>query len=235
MPRMTVLDMVQDILSEMDSDEANSINDTVEAYQIARIIKNSYYEMISAKGYKYFDRVKALDSIADGSKPNYLKLPEDVVSIDWIRYNDEEIHYKTPEDFLIEVKGFNTDQVTITDFSGIDYKIQTNRDPKYWTSFDEEHIVFDAYDNTSESTLQSSNSQSKVFVEPVFTISDTFIPDIPLSMFPQLLAESKSTSFSHIKQLPSQKAEQKANRQRRRVSTQSRLNNGIKYPNYGRK
>lgn len=40
--RKTLLEMVQDILSEMDSDEVNSINDTVEAEQVATIIKNCY-------------------------------------------------------------------------------------------------------------------------------------------------------------------------------------------------
>jgi hypothetical protein len=31
MPKLTILDMTQDILSDMESDEVNSINDTVES------------------------------------------------------------------------------------------------------------------------------------------------------------------------------------------------------------
>jgi len=38
MAKKTVLDMVQDILSDMESDEVNSISDTTEALQVAQII-----------------------------------------------------------------------------------------------------------------------------------------------------------------------------------------------------
>lgn len=235
MPKSTVLELVQDILSEMDSDNVNSINDTEEAYQVARIIQTSYFEAISSKYNKHFDRVKALESVADSTRPNYLKLPADVIDLKWIKYNDVSVAYSDPEEFLDRQFGLTANITTVSDFGGISYKIQTNRDPLYWTSFDEDYIVFDSYDSAVDSVLQSSKSKSSVYVEPVFTLTDTFTPDLPLKMFPQLLAEAKSTSFSHIKQLPSQKAEQRANRQRRRVSTQSRVNNGIQYNNYGRK
>jgi len=47
MPKLTVLDMVQDVLSDMDSDEVSSIDDTVEAMQVAQIIKTAFYEVIN--------------------------------------------------------------------------------------------------------------------------------------------------------------------------------------------
>ena len=37
---MTLLDMVQDVLNDLDSDEVNDIDDTIEAQQIAQIIKS---------------------------------------------------------------------------------------------------------------------------------------------------------------------------------------------------
>ena len=42
MAKMTLLAMVQDILNDMDGDEVNSISDTVEAEQVAQIIKTTY-------------------------------------------------------------------------------------------------------------------------------------------------------------------------------------------------
>ena len=42
MPKMSLLEMTQDILSDMDSDEVNSINDSVESLQVLGIIKNTY-------------------------------------------------------------------------------------------------------------------------------------------------------------------------------------------------
>ncbi len=41
--RRTLLDMVQEILSDMDSDEVESIDDTVEAEQVVSILKSTYY------------------------------------------------------------------------------------------------------------------------------------------------------------------------------------------------
>ena len=38
--KRTLLEMTQDILSAIDADEVNSIDDTVEATQVATIIKN---------------------------------------------------------------------------------------------------------------------------------------------------------------------------------------------------
>jgi hypothetical protein len=235
MSKLTVLEMTQDILNEMDSDDVNSINDTVESMQIARIIRTSYYEIISAKYHKYFDRVKALDTAGSSLYPNYLILPSDVINVKWIRYNDEDIAYRDPEEFLEYQSRLTSNYTTVTDYDGVEYRVATNRDPKYYTSFDETHIAFDAYDSDVDSVLQSSKSKAGVYVDPVFTLEDDFTPDMPIQMFPQLLAEAKSTAFAHIKQMPSQKAEQRATRQRRRLSTQSRLNNGIQYDNYGRK
>jgi hypothetical protein len=39
MAKMTVLDMVQDIMSDMNSDNVNDINDTPESLRVAQIIK----------------------------------------------------------------------------------------------------------------------------------------------------------------------------------------------------
>lgn len=42
-----LIEYVQDILSSMDSDEVNSISDTVESMQVATILKNCYEELVA--------------------------------------------------------------------------------------------------------------------------------------------------------------------------------------------
>ena len=234
MPKMTTLEMVQDILSEMDSDDVNSINDTVESYQVARIIKTSYFEMITAKHYDHYDRLLDLDSAADATKPNYLLLPANIVNIHWLRYNDTEVTYKDPETFIKDSEGLSTDYTLIADFNNVSFRVTNNQHPTYWTSFDENYIVFNSFKSTVDTVLQASKSKCSAQIEPTYTLGNNVVPDLPLNMFPQLLAEAKSTAFAHIKQMPSQKAEQRSSRQRRRVSSQGRVNNGISYPNYGR-
>ena len=53
MAKMNLLAMTQDILSDMDSDDVNSINDSVEALQVAQIIKTTYYNIIDGKNYAF--------------------------------------------------------------------------------------------------------------------------------------------------------------------------------------
>lgn len=45
--KQTLLEMVQLILSSIDGEEVNSIDDTVEANQVALIVKSVYYDMLS--------------------------------------------------------------------------------------------------------------------------------------------------------------------------------------------
>jgi uncharacterized membrane protein len=47
--KMTLLEMVQNILSDMDSEEINSISDSNEAEQIAKVIENTYFNLISTR------------------------------------------------------------------------------------------------------------------------------------------------------------------------------------------
>lgn len=47
MAKLTLLDIVQDILSDMDSDTVNSITDSVESLQIAQIVKTTFFEIIT--------------------------------------------------------------------------------------------------------------------------------------------------------------------------------------------
>lgn len=249
MPKMTVLDMVQDILSDMDSDEVNSINDTIEAMQVAQIIKTTYFNIMDGKNWPHLKQFFQLEASNNTARPNYMKLPENILEVVTLKYNKknttdlfdkmEDVKYKTPSDFLDLVNDRLSNATTTlvtTDTTGITLNILNDVAPSYYTSFDEEWIVFDSYDSTVDSTLQSGKTQCYGKVQPTFTISDAFIPDIPMQMFSYLLNEAKSTAFLILKQAPNQKAEQHSISQRRRMSQEAwRLKQGISYPNYGRK
>lgn len=53
MPKLTLLDIVQDVLSDMDSDEVNSINDSIEALQVAAIAKSTFYNIIDGRDWPH--------------------------------------------------------------------------------------------------------------------------------------------------------------------------------------
>jgi hypothetical protein len=148
------------------------------------------------------------------------------------------IKYLMPEDFMeiVDKRDSSKANVTIvTDPTGISININNDKAPQYFTSFDDEYLVFDSYDSEVDSTLTNTKTQCHGKRSVAFTLADSFTPDLPIQMFTYLLAEAKSTAFMTLKQMANAKAEQVSVSQKRRMSQDAwRLKNGIHYPNYGR-
>jgi hypothetical protein len=248
MAKMTLLEMTQDILSDMDSDEVNSINDSVESLQVAQIIKTTYYNIIDGRDYDFLYELFQLSNSGTATRPTHMKLPETIIDLKYIKYNCRsatdtkdryhKIKYLNPEDFMeiLDTRDSSASNIrVVTDTTDISLNIKKDKAPEYFTSFDDEYLVFDSYDSEVESTLRNSKTQCHGKRSVTFTLSDSFTPDLPVQMFSYLLAEAKSTSFVTLKQMPNAKAEQISNSQKRRMSQDAwRLKDGIEYPNYGR-
>lgn len=221
---MTLLEMTQNILSATDGDEVNSINDTVEAYQVATVLKETYYEIIDNLSIPGHEGLIQLDALADVDKPNYLKLPANVDNIKWVRYDAQtdsatafyEVVYMTPEQFVNHsmARAGQDNTVEIEDFSDAKLWIGTNQNPTYWTTFDNLYLVFDSYDVDLDTTLQNSKTMCWGQTYPAFTMEDDFIPNLEANMFSMYLSEAKSVCFFNQKQMLNQKEEQRSRRQR---------------------
>jgi hypothetical protein len=115
--------------------------------------------------------------------------------------------------------------------------IRNDRMPRYYTSFDDLHIVMDAYDATTESILQESKTQAFGTTYPTFNLVDSFEPDIDDTMLPYLLAESKSVCFSVFKSGIDAKIEQASKRLKSYVQNDmyrtKQENKRNKYGRYG--
>jgi hypothetical protein len=178
-----------------------------------------------------------------------MRLPETIIDLKWIKYDCKKpgetrnrftkIIYKTPEEFLdITDQRLSTDSkiTVVTDSTGIKINVYDDRAPSCFTSFDDDFLVFDAYNSALESSLQNSKTQCHGKRSVAFTLSDTFTPDLPVQMFTYLLNEAKSAAFLTLKQMPNPKAEQISVSQKRKMSQEAwKISNGIRYPNYGRK
>lgn len=248
MGTMTVLDIVQDIASDMSSDDVNSITDTLESMQIARIVQSSYLEMMSNKNWKHLEQLSTLDSSGDTALPTHMRMPSNTKELKEVQYNKiksgetrsrvSEVTYITPDAFLRQTNTLNSDNANITsvtDVSGVKLLVKNDSAPKYYTSFDDNYVVFDSYDSAVDTTLQSSKTQCIAVLSPVFTLSDTHVPNLPEEAFPGFLAEAKSTCFARIKQAPDNKSEQQAKRQRTWLSRKGwKAGTGMQFPDYGR-
>ena len=247
--KKTLLKIVQAVLNDLDSDAVNSIGDTVESQQVAQIVQDCFYEMMGNRNWPHTRKILQLDASGDTTKPNYLKLPENLKEMVFFRYEKqkasdtkiivEDVRYLPPDEFLSFISGRNSDNdnvQVVEDFSGPKLLIFNDKAPEYYTSFDDTYLVTDSFDADVDTTLQKSKSQAVAYVVPSWVESDEFIPDLPIDAFPALIEEAKSTASIVLKQVANQKAEQKANRQNRWLSRKSwRANGDIRYPNYGRK
>lgn len=248
--KMSLLDIVQDILSDMNSDEVNSIQDTLESMQVAQIVKSVYFELMANKHWPHMQNFVRLIASGDNTKPTHMRIPDAVKELEWIQYNRrtanspsvakfEDIEYIGIDDFIritnqYDISAANVTEVT--DFSNITFFIKTDEHPKYWTSFDDDYVVFNSYNSALESTLQQSSTRVLAYNDPSWSMQDTHIPDLPSEAFPALLAEAKSTAFARIKQLPDQKAEQQAVRQKNWLSRKAwKAHGGIQLPSYARR
>jgi len=228
MAKMTLLEMTQNILSAMNSDEVNSITDTVESQQVADEIKNTYMELYSNRDIPELEGLITLDWTGDTTRPNSLQLPSETTRIKWLKYLDYRLSnptYKTlkylhPEEFLQRVVELGTSDfssyLTVPLLSGSpnNYTILANKAPDYYTIFDRDSVIItDSVDLTFETHLTGANSLAWGIQDVSFELSDSFIPPIPAQLFAHLLAEAKSACFINIKEVANSKEEQRARRQ----------------------
>ena len=247
--KMSLLELVVDILNDLDSDEVNSINDTPESQQVAQIVKSTYYAIISHKNWPHLKKGISLEASGNPAYPTHMKLSDNVKELSFINYNKtkagdtrkfyQPVRWVEPEDFLRHTNQRNSDEPNIdviTDYSGIELLIRNDQQPTYYTSFDDTHVVFDSYDSSVDDTLQESKVQAQGYVNPSWLTEDDFVPDLPEEAFTYLLEEAKSRASVKLKQTQDPKAEQESVRQARWLSRKDwRVHGGIQYPNYGRK
>lgn len=247
--KLSLLEMVQSVLNDIDGEPVNSISDTVESEQIAQIIKDSYLALISNRNWPHTRRTTTLNSSGDNTKPTHMGVPEDVKELEIINYNKkklddpknryEQVEYLYPDRFLDYVNSRDSENEhvdVIEDFGGVLLNIVTNAAPTFYTSFDDQFLVFDSYDKTIETTLQASRSQAVVVEQPTFSLVDTFVPKLPTEAFSALLEESKSAASLKLRQTADHKAEQRAQQQRTWLAREAfTVNGGVRYPDYSRR
>lgn len=246
--KRTLLSMVQDILSALDSDEVNSIDDTIESTQIANILKNTYLNMASNKNWYGHKKLITFDHSGTTEKPTHLKSPENIKELHVFNYNKTKVDggieyhpvkFLEPDSFLRRAGSLPhqpSHTKVVTDFGGTPIVVITNKAPSYWTTFDDEYIICDSYDSEVDDALKASKSQLHVTLLPTFNLVDDFVPELPAEAFSALFNEAKSVAFVELKQVANQKAEQEAVRQRAWLSRKDwQLQGGIKTANYGRR
>lgn len=274
--KYTLLEIVQEILSDMDSDEVNSISDTTESLQVAGIVKETYYHLVSQNDLPEHTGLFQLDASGDNTKPVLMTMPSNALKLYWIKYDKQTnapgsdaeesvydyVNFLDLDVFLersqqlstkmlslelvdgipTEVWGANpyVDSMTVDiDGTNFEFKFYNNQAPTYFTVIGDETIIFDSYNSNVDTTLQQSKTYCYGLLEPTFTLSDSYTPDIDATEFNWFVNEAKKAAFAKLKQVRDPIADERAKRgwvrsQRNREKTPANVPFYSRFNSYGR-
>lgn len=251
--KMTLLDICQDVLASIDGDEVNSITDNIEVEQVSRIVRSTYYDIVTRANLPEHYFLFGLEASTDINKPTLMTMPASASSLLWVKYDLQtlddtdknfQILWTTPlEDFFANMHLLQESDANVVSFqhtvNGETYTLLGRNDahPTYYTTFDDNSVLFNSYNATIDSTLQKSKTLCYGRRSIPFSFQDSFIPELDDDQFPLLLAEAKATAWAEMKQAANQRQERSARRgwltlQRTKHRTST---NAPFVPNYGRK
>lgn len=257
--KMTLLEIVQEILSSMDSDEVNSVTDTTEAGQVAMIVRRVYLDLCSRLNLnEHFDFFQ-LTASGDNDLPTVMYRPDNVDQLIWIKYDKrllggdpvdfEDVRYMDLSQFMNRMYMHNTSESNVesstltigSDTVTLLYK--NDRHPSYWTSHDDNTLLFDSYLASLDTTLQKSKTQCYGLLGRTFDITDDdYTPDLDAQHFALLVNEAKALAWAELKMTVHARSERESKRQWTRVHRNKRALPSGEYtseyntlPNYGRK
>jgi hypothetical protein len=255
--KYTLLEMTQQLLYSLDGDEVDSITDTAESMSVAKIIEECYWDLVTQLDLPEHNDFFQLTATSSAT-PTLMTMPSNVSHLDWIKYDwiatDETDHryenvsYLPLRQFLDQALNLSSDDDGVVQFNvtinseTFYFKAHDNREPAFYTSYDDYNVLFDAYNSDEDAYLQASKTMCYGSLIPDFTFSDSFTPDLDAKQFSYLLNEAKAQCWSDLKQQINTRAENKS-RQNKIDSQKKKQNVGYphnqnyynEYPNYGRK
>lgn len=85
--KYTLLELTQNILSSLNSDEVNSIGDTVESRQVSELIRTVYFNIAARAKVPEHWELKQLTPSGDLALPVLMYRPNDINKIEWLKYD----------------------------------------------------------------------------------------------------------------------------------------------------
>ena len=252
MAKLTLLQVVQDLLSDADGDDVNSITDTVESDQCARVVRDCFDQVVDLHDFEHTKTLKQLDA-TDGTTPNVMTRPEGFHTIEWIRYDKkataggvqkyEPVTYMHVDAFINHVSSRSTSDSTVTAVTlstGHIIPVRNDEAPSFYTVMDEgsDELVFDSFDSALETNLQKSKVLAYGVQKPTLALADASVISLPKHLAVLVKREARAMYFDLYKDgitaeidRTRRRAETRAQRQRRIIKNTDNDNG----PNYGRK
>jgi hypothetical protein len=254
--RYSLLDIVQKVLSSMDGDEVNSFSDTTESLQVATCAELVYNDIVQGSDPPEDFRLFGLTASTDPTAPIVMYRPLGFETVEWIKYkrtlsdtSDGKLYWTllTPipfEEFLHRQDGLSTDDPNVAQMNlvlpnaTLEVLYYTDRSPEWYTSFDDNTVLFSSVDLAVDSTLQTSKTLCYGQCSNLFIPIDTFTPTFDSQIHMLWLHETKALASAEMRQVTNSKAEKSARQTRIKLQDDKKaINTGSYYnelPNYGR-
>lgn len=251
--KYNLLKTVQQILSSMDSDEVNDIDDTVESRQVTDIVEQTFNDIVSQIEFPEQWDLFELTPSGDTARPTLMYIPDNVVKFDWIQYDwstddQRNLRYVFPmnrEKFFDRMNALDETDTDIYQFEylvgseSFDVRGYKTKNPTYYTTVNDRTLIFDTFDASVGQTLQGDRTFGYGLIAPVFTRSNTFEFPLDQRQFTLLFNEAKAQCFVELKQVENAKAERRARRawnysQKKKGSTHASAPYYDFTPNYGK-
>jgi len=220
--KYTLLDATQTILSSLDAEAINSINDTPEALQVVTCLRTAYYDLVNRSNLPE-DFLPFNLMASSATTPTQMSMPIDFDSLTWIKYNVTDSSTPNPtwadigvlpwDEFARRMYSLDpTDSntglynITIGNYT-LPIMYTLDHAPQYYSTFDDQNVIFDSIDTSVESFLASSKSLAQGRKIKTWTSVDTFVPDMQEDQFQLWLHDAKALAWAELKQTIHQKAE----------------------------
>lgn len=255
----TLLELIQRILSSIKGEEVNSYDDTAESLVVRDIIKECFYNIISNQDFPEMKSLFELNASGISNKPTFMTMPAPVVGIEWVKYNKatledptaryEYVTYLPFEEFAermhqLDPSADNVGSYSLDSLAGgtFDVYYQNDKAPDYYTSYDDNTILFDSYDSDVDTTLQTSKSLAYGLLTHTWVDDNNATLPLDAQQYNILIKEAKVMSWMELRQTENQaaamqarKAKIAAEKKKDKVNYNHKGYYYDKFPNYGRK
>jgi len=258
MKNATLLELVNNVLLGMNSNEVNTITQSIEAQQVALIARDVYEYLEELQRWDHKLSKASLQLATPTAEVNAIGIPDGIQKIEEIRYEVPRdpsnptgdsvlklLGYVSPDDFVEQTKEELDNTVVVKMRSNgtwpqfdLDYYIRNDKEPDCWTSINYTTVLFDSYNSDREITLDPLKMQILGYVKYEFDETDDDldiqIPSHDWSLYKNLVV---SKSWLEIKQTQNPASDRMAQRllTRSHNTSKRRVTNPLSGVNYGRR
>jgi len=193
--KLTLLEIVQDMLNATDSEAVSGVGETEDAGMCVNIANREFERLISKFRWRH---TRAFGKLVVRTNLHEMDIPTTAIALvpNSLYYSGNRVYWMNPDRFLAYTLPRDTTESNITETG--DIKVYTDRDPQYYTSFNDEVMIFDAYPDASG--LVAEDTDCILYNHPTSRLTaDGEYFDLPPQAFSALVSRCIVAAISEIK------------------------------------